>query len=87
MTIIDKTEAELKPNQYFCDFKLDYAFPVGKNTVVVVEKPTGSTEWRMVNCASSCAITLIATETELAFAEPEHLSLNVLSEELSLIHI
>ena len=83
MTIIDKTEAELKPNQYFCDFKLDYAFPVGKNTVVVVEKPTGSTEWRLVNCASSCAITLIATETELAFAEPEHLSLNVLSEEIT----
>ena len=83
MTIIYKTEAELKPNQYFCDFKFDYAFPVGKNTVVVVEKPKGSSEWRMAGCAASCAMTLIATETELAFAEPELLSLNVLSEDIT----
>ena len=83
MTIIDNSQIVLKPNYYYYNFKLDYAFPVGKNTVVVVEKPNGSSEWRMVNCASSCAITLIATETELAFAEPEHLSLNVLSEEIT----
>lgn len=81
MTIIDKTEGTLKPYYYYDNFKIDYAFPVGKNTVVVVEKPKGSPEWRMVSCATSCSINLIATETELAFAEPEHISLNVLSEE------
>ena len=85
MTIINKTEGILlKPNYYYYyNFKLDYAFPVGKNTVVVVEKPKGSPEWRMAGCATSCAITLLATETELAFAEPELLSLNVLSEEIT----
>ena len=80
--IIDNTQFNIEPINGLGPIEFDYAFPVGTSTVVLVEKPAGSSEWRLVNVAMANAITLIATETELAFAEPELLSLNVLTQEI-----
>ena len=80
--IIDKNQFNIEPINGLGPIEFDYAFPVGTSTVVLVEKPAGSSEWRLVNVAMANAITLIATETELAFAEPELLSLNVLTQEI-----
>ena len=83
MSIIASSKVTINPYYYYGPFNISYAFPVGKNTIVGVEKPEGSSEWELANLAQSNAINLIATETELSFAEPELLSLNLLNPEIT----
>lgn len=83
MTIIGYFSAVLKPNYYAGPLESRYAFPVGKNTVVAVERPNGSSEWRMVNGAMANALSLVVTENSLSIAEPELLDINVLSKEIT----
>lgn len=68
---------------YCGDFMLiDYAFPVGKTRLAMVEKRKGSDQWTLMQGAMQYSILLDATETDLKFSGDDYLKIDINKHEV-----